>query len=217
MKKRFICFLFSIVSTFFILNVSLMEKNAYASSLYYVEQLDDYPSFNQGNTHYCWGYSIASIVSYVKGSRCNVEVVFMNFYNATGRNYNFNDPNEQVTIIDAKNYLSYMIDNYTSSSYLTPHYYLSALTQNSIKGQIDSNCPVYITGYRYKNGEIIGHAVALMGYKKSKADNNIYGIYCMNPQSGDIEYSPYIEGSLYRINSSNNEIWYTWNQTVVLI
>ncbi|MBP3380982.1 MAG: hypothetical protein J6K77_08995 [Ruminococcus sp.] len=198
--------------TLFAINTtSLSPMPADAASAFSKHQLENYPCNLQGIGN-CWAAASASMYAYKRGSRCANEEMYSKFHDV----YGFYPSNsEGINLFQAEGLLKHVFEDWRPGTYEV-HKYLSPLTQNTIKAQIDNDMPVYITGYRYEDGAKVGHAVALVGYKKGLADGNVYGIYCMNPQIGDVQYAPYAEGSSYLIKHGNGVDYYTWDQSITI-
>ena len=199
--------------TLFAINTtSLSPMPADAASAFSKHQLENYPCNLQGIGN-CWAAASASMYAYKRGSRCANEEMYSKFHDV----YGFYPSNSDgVSLSQACGLLKHVFEDWRPGTYdVNIHY--SALTQNQISAQIDSDMPVYVAGWRIdENDELVGHAEALVGYKRSLADGNIYGIYCMNPQVGKVQYSPYSEDYTHAFKYYNGEAYYNWNQSITI-
>lgn len=172
-------------------------------------QLPNYPLYQQ-DAENCWLYAISSMARYSLPGFCCKEQVIGAHINANNTTY---DPNRGANVLQAKNIIDYLFTDYS------PVLHYDSLSQNEIIAQYSCNVPAYINGIRYdtNEGEYIAHAVALMGYKKSTIDNNVYMIYYMNPQNCAIEYYGYAEGLENKFSNNITGVTYNWEHTITLI
>lgn len=189
-----------------ILIVSPLSINVNAA--FVKHQLPNYPCYVQ-NASNCWLYSIYSMVQYKGKNYACVEQLIGDHVKANKTSYN---PNSGATIDEAYNLIVYVF------SECSPIKHDGPLSQNEIIAQYSCNMPAYVAGERYDgSGQRYGHAVALVGYKKSTSDNNVYGIYYMNPQNGEVEFYAYAEGLVHKFSNNRSQVVYEWYNTITLI
>lgn len=200
------------LALFAISPASLSPMPADAATGYAKHQLENYPLYLQGINN-CWAATSASMYAYKDGSWIATEAMYSKFHDVYGY---FPSNSEGIDIYHAAGLLRHVFEDWRPGTYEVNIYH-SFLTQNQIRAQIDNDMPVYVAGCRYDdNNNLVGHAEALVGYKKSLADGNIYGIYCMNPQVREVQYSPYSEEFTHVFKYANGEAYYTWNQSITI-
>lgn len=200
--------------TLFAINTtSLSPLPADAASAFADHQLENYPLYWQSGNN-CWAATSASMYAHKKGSHCANEAMYNKFYDVYG--YYPSNESGGITISESTGLLKHVFEDWRPGTY-SVQCHLRYLKQNEISAQIDNDMPVYITGvYTNDDGETTGHAVALVGYKRSRADGNIYGIYCMNPQVGRVQYSPYAEDGSHIIKSGSEMFYYDWIYSITI-
>lgn len=189
-----------------IVSVSSLSISVQAS--FVKHQLPNYPLYQQ-DAQNCWLYAISSMARYSLPDFCCKEQVIGAHVNVNNTTYN---PNRGANVFQAKNIIDYLFTDYS------PVLHYGSLSQNEIIAQYSCNVPAYIRGSGYNsNNELVGHAVALIGYKKSTIDNNVYMIYYMNPQNCAIEYYGYAEGLENKFSDNVTGMTFTWEHSITLV
>ncbi len=180
---------------------------------YAKHQLENYPLYKQSGNN-CWAVTSATMYSYKSGTTVYKEAMYSKFYDVYG--YFPSNDSGGITISESVGLLKHVFEDWRPGTY-SVSLYGRYLKQSEIRAQIDSDMPVYLAGsYTNDDGVTTGHAVALVGYKKSLADGNLYGIYCMNPQIGEVQYSPYAEDGSHIIKSGSGSYYYDWIYSITI-
>lgn len=200
--------------TLFTVNTtSLSPVTANAATGYAEHQLENYPLYLQGKNN-CWAATSASMLAYKKGSSVAMESMYSEFHDVYG--YYPSNESGGITIVESVGLLKHIFEDWRPGTY-SVKLYTRYLKQNEISAQIDNYMPVYLVGsHTDDDGTTAGHAVSLVGYKKSLADGNIYGIYCMNPQVRKVQYSPYSESGSHIIKSGSETFYYDWIYSITI-
>ncbi len=214
MKKLFKNAIAGIMAlTLFAVNTTSLSPMPADAVDYAKHQLENYPLYLQSGNN-CWAATSASMYAYKKGSTVFNEAMYSKFYDVYG--YFPSNDSGGITIEESTGLLKHVFEDWRPGTY-SVKLYTRYLKQNEISVQIDNDMPVYLAGaYTDVNGNTTGHAVALVGYKKSLADGNIYGIYCMNPQVGKVQYSPYSENGSHIIKSGSETYYYDWIYSITI-
>lgn len=194
------------IASFVIVSVSSLSISVQASFIKH--RLPDYPCYQQ-DAQNCWLYTIYSMVQYKGKNFSCVEQLIGDHVKVNNTTY---DRYSGLHYTKAKKLIDYEFPEYS------PVLHYGSLSQNEIIAQYSCNVPAYIRGSGYNsNNELVGHAVALIGYKKSTIDNNVYMIYYMNPQNCAIEYYGYAEGLENKFSDNVTGMTFTWEHSITLV
>lgn len=164
-------------------------------------KLPNYPICKQRGGN-CWAYAILSMVNYKIGNK-TINNVYEKYEEVTGYPYVLD---EGATDQESRDVLKKFFTGYNPTLKGT-------LTSVQIKNEINSNFPVYISGKSYNSNA--RHASALMGYKCHTQSGPVIVIYYMNPATGTVKSSGYVQGTDNYFYTSKDQ-YYKWEKSIII-